>query len=138
MQDNHLKAQVNFAGFITEQEKPSYLAAADLAVFPSLGGECFGIVLIEAMAAGSRVVIGGDNPGYRSVLGERPDQLVDPENTLAFASTLRHFLHNARARQQAQHWQAHAVQQYDTGTVGHQLLDIYRSQVAKRTQAGNN
>ena len=43
-------------------------AGADVACFPSGPGESFGVVLIEAMAAGSGVVVGGFNGGHRGVL----------------------------------------------------------------------
>src|SRR5690606_5660472 len=65
VQRKKMSEVVEFCGFIEEADKPNFLAQATVAVFPSLGGESFGIVLLEAMAAGSQVVIGGDNPGYR-------------------------------------------------------------------------
>ena len=68
---HNLHKFVECTGKISEQEKPNYLASADLAVFPSKSGESFGIVLVEAIASGARVTLGGDNPGYRYVLGGR-------------------------------------------------------------------
>ena len=53
---------VTFKGFVTEEDKPQFFADADIAVFPALGGESFGIVLIEAMASGAGVVLAGANP----------------------------------------------------------------------------
>ena len=47
-------------------------------VFPSSGGESFGIVLLEAMASGRSAVLAGNNPGYASVMAPRPDLLFDP------------------------------------------------------------
>lgn len=116
---------ITFAGFVTEQDKPRLLASADIAVFPSTGGESFGIVLIEAMAAGSRVVIGGDNVGYRSVLGDYPQLLVNPKDTDAFAHRLADFLESRQQRLEARKWAVKAIMQYDVSVVGKALISIY-------------
>lgn len=128
---NNLASTVHFTGFISESDKPDYLASAHIAVYPSTSGESFGIVLIEAMAAGSQVVLGGNNPGYRSVMGKHTDQLFNPSDQKAFAGILKHFLTNGRARLKAARWQAADVKQYDVNVVGRQLIQIYQSAVAK-------
>lgn len=124
--ENRLKQYVQFVGYIPESDKADYLASADIAVFPSTGGESFGIVLAEAMAAGSAVVLAGNNRGYVSVMTGRKDQLFDPTNTAQFVKVLKHFLHNYRARQQAKRWQASHVTQYDVRQVGAQLARTYQ------------
>lgn len=136
--NNHLQNIVHFLGFVSEEEKPDILASANLAVFPSLGGECFGIVLIEAMAADSQVVIGGNNPGYSSVIGSRNDQMIDPLNTDKFAATLKHFITSGRARQQANNWQKREVEKYDVKVIGDQLLHVYHQAIAKRNKYTDN
>lgn len=122
---NHGLKNVRFLGFVDEADKPALLAGADIAVFPSTGGESFGIVLIEAMAAGSRVVLGGDNSGYRTVLGDHPDLLVNPKDTKAFANRLAHFLEYKHARDEAASWAQKSVGQYDVAFVGEKILKIY-------------
>lgn len=47
---------VNFVGRVSDEEKVAILARADIYVAPNTGGESFGIVLVEAMAAGCAVV----------------------------------------------------------------------------------
>lgn len=116
---------ISFVGFVEESDKPSLLASADIAVFPSTGGESFGIVLIEAMAAGSRVILGGNNVGYASVLGKQPSLLVDPRNSAFFATTIRQFLENDIARLRMQQWNEQTVRQYDVTVVGNKLLSLY-------------
>lgn len=118
---------VEFAGFVSEDDKPSYLAAADVAVFPASGGESFGIVLIEAMASSRGVVLGGDNPGYRSVLGLLNEkQLFDTSKPDELARLLSLYLLSAEERKLAAQEQQQAVLQYDTKKVAFQLLDIYK------------
>ncbi|MDZ7733404.1 MAG: glycosyltransferase [Acidimicrobiia bacterium] len=53
--------RVEWLGRISEEEKTARLAAADVFCAPSLRGESFGVVLLEAMAAGAPVV--GQRPG---------------------------------------------------------------------------
>lgn len=132
VQQRHLSKAVKFAGFVSENDKARYLKSAHIAVIPSLGGESFGIVLIEAMAAANPVVIAGDNVGYRSVLGEQKSQLVNPNDTENFAKTLHHFIANARIRRQAVKWQNQAVNQYDVRAVGAKLLAEYETLHKKR------
>lgn len=129
---NDLQDIVEFVGFISETAKPDYLASADLAVFPSTGGESFGIVLVEAMAAGANVVIAGDNPGYSFVLNSNQEQMVNPADTEAFARTLQHFLQNDRARKRAKTRQMDLVADYDVRTVGPKLLKTYREVLRSR------
>jgi phosphatidylinositol alpha-mannosyltransferase len=126
-----IEDKVEFLGFIEEADKPELLASAEIVCFPSTGGESFGIVLLEAMAAGAGVVIGGDNVGYRSVLGRRPELLFNPKNALSFAGKLSELLEDKKMRQQLHEWQQKEVRQYDVSVVGKKLEKIYRGAIAK-------
>jgi phosphatidylinositol alpha-mannosyltransferase len=127
---NRLSEVVTFHGFVAEADKPRYLAGADIAVFPSLGGESFGIVLIEAMAAGAKVVLGGDNPGYATVL--RHEQLFNPRSTLALVELLKKYLHNPTVVNEATIWQRHQVKQYDVNIVAAKVLKLYDDALHRR------
>ena len=62
-------------GRISEAEKFGRLRACDVFCAPSLGGESFGVVLIEAMAAGATVVASALD-GYRNVATDGVDSLL--------------------------------------------------------------
>lgn len=117
---------VEFAGFITEEQKADYLKTADVAIFPSLGGESFGIVLIEAMAAGSGVVLGGDNQGYHSVLHEVPASLFDPRDPRLVADILHRAYADQAWAHQVHKQQQELVKQYDVAVVGKKLVSYYQ------------
>lgn len=123
---------VEFVGFISEEDKPRYLASADISVFPSSGGESFGIVLLEAMASGHAAVLAGDNAGYRSVLIDRPDLLFDPHDTEALAAKLENYLADAALRYETAAWGASFTKDFDTQAVGQNLVDIYQRALHKR------
>lgn len=125
-----LGGEIVFTGFLKESEKANYLASADVAVFPSTGGESFGIVLIEAMAAGARVVLGGDNDGYKTVLGEQPFSLIPPKNTTAFADRLHQLLYDDDFASTLGKRQRQTVKQYDITIVGPKLLEFYNDRLA--------
>jgi phosphatidylinositol alpha-mannosyltransferase len=78
---------LHWLGVLTEEEKLRRLAGADVLCAPSLGGESFGMVLLEAMAAGTPV-IASDIPGYRDAAGGRA-HLVRPGEASALAGALR-------------------------------------------------
>ncbi|MGA3150157.1 MAG: glycosyltransferase family 4 protein [Candidatus Saccharimonadales bacterium] len=129
---------VTFLGYINEKNKPGILSSADIACFPSLYGESFGIVLIEAMAAGAGVVIGGNNPGYASVLGDKPELLFDPSNTAALAARLQELLSNKKLVGLLHQWQQAEVKRYDVQAVGVPLIKIYSQAIAKRRNSRHN
>ncbi|MBA2279055.1 glycosyltransferase family 4 protein [Candidatus Saccharibacteria bacterium] len=131
---NMARAERNiiFAGYVSESSKPDYLASADIAVFPSLGGESFGIVLVEAMAAGARVVIGGNNAGYKSVLGAQPYLLFNPKDQIAFTNHLSLFITDNSLRDKMFSWQQETVGQYDISVVGPHLITAYNNALQQR------
>jgi phosphatidylinositol alpha-mannosyltransferase len=130
-----LGAQVEFKGFVSEQDKPRFYASADISVFPSSGGESFGIVLLEAMASGKTAVLAGDNPGYRSVLSDKPEHLFEPADTSQLADLLERYLKDDTLRRQAQRWGAKFTKDFDTEVIGKQLLTIYRQALHKHRRA---
>lgn len=123
---------VSFTGFVTEEDKPRYLASADIAVYPSTGGESFGIVLLEGMAASNGVVIGGDNPGYASVLEPKTEQLVDATNIPAFADVIVKYLKNPALCEAAAQWQHEHVMQFDIAVVGQKIESVYYDALSTR------
>ncbi len=126
---------VMFTGFVDETDKPRYYASADIAVFPSRGGESFGIVLIEAMASGRAVVLAGDNPGYHSVMAPQPKLLFDPEDTNALSDALAGLMLHPELRQTVRTWEADYAKQFDVAVVGAKLLDIYTRALRKKQGA---
>ena len=80
--------RVEWLGRITEEEKAQRLRGADVLCAPSLHGESFGMVLLEAMAAQTPVVA-SDLPGYRNVGRHgREALLVPPGDVAALAGAL--------------------------------------------------
>jgi phosphatidyl-myo-inositol alpha-mannosyltransferase len=84
--------RICWIGRVSDDELASRLKGADVLCAPSLHGESFGVVLLEAMAA-STPIVASDLPGYRNVA--RPDVealLVSPGDTSALADGLRRAL----------------------------------------------
>ena len=79
---------VEFLGRVSDEEKVRYFASADIFCAPNTGQESFGIVLLEAMAAGVPIVA-SDIHGFKRVV-ERNVQglLVEPRNPRALAAAL--------------------------------------------------
>jgi phosphatidylinositol alpha-mannosyltransferase len=123
----NLNLNISFPGFVSENEKAQTLASADIAVYPSISGESFGIVLTEAMAAGAGVTLGGNNPGYSSVLGDWPNALFDPKNIPTFTETLVRYITDGKLRDAVGTKQHEAVKQYDVELVVNKLLETYQS-----------
>jgi phosphatidylinositol alpha-mannosyltransferase len=134
----NLQSRVSFLGFIEEQEKANLLASSAIDCFPSLYGESFGISLLEGMAASPGAVIAGNNPGYKTILKKRPQMLVDPINSLAFAGKLSEILDNKQIREEINAWQREEVKKYDINAVGDKLLKVYKDAIAKRSKSGHN
>ncbi len=82
----HGTAGVHLTGTVTEADKRSLVAGADVLVAPHRGGESFGIVLVEAMAAGTAVVA-SDLPAFRDVLAGT-GVLVPPGDPAALAAAV--------------------------------------------------
>ncbi len=122
---NGLRDVVEFAGWVAEADKPRYVASADIAIYPSTGGESFGIVLLEGMAAARGMTLGGDNEGYRSLLIAHPEVLFDAKDETQLAATLAALLEDNKARAAAHEWQQKFAKHYDIRVVGRQLVGIY-------------
>lgn len=132
VKNHNLQAIVEFVGFVSETDKPQYMASSDIAIFPSTGGESFGIVLLEAMAASRGVVLAGNNPGYAGVMAAHQESLFDPRNEKALADKLRGYLNDPLARKAARRWQQQEVARYDVATVGQQIIEQYQIALHKR------
>lgn len=136
--DHGLSDIVEFAGFVSEDDKPGYYASADISVFPSTSGESFGIVLLEAMASGRSSVLAGNNPGYATVMQPRHDLLIDPKNIDAFAKKLQELITNSIARKDAADWGKAYVQGFDVAAVGPKLISEYEMAIASRNKKQHN
>lgn len=117
---------VKFLGFVSEKKKIDYLQKTDLFVSPALFGESFGIVLVEAMAAGS-VVLAGNNPGYQSVMvGTGRLSLVNPKSTQDFWQRMELLLYDEQIRELWLEWSYQEVEQYDYSIITSMYEDIYK------------
>jgi phosphatidylinositol alpha-mannosyltransferase len=86
---------IRWLGVLSDEEKIRRLAAAEVLCAPSLGGESFGMVLLEAMAAHT-VAVASDIDGYREAAGGHA-VLVPPGDEPALADALAGVLRGSRA-----------------------------------------
>lgn len=121
---------VSFEGFVDERRKQELLKDAALFCSPALYGESFGIVLLEAMAAGLPVVA-GDNPGYESVMQERGKlSLINPRDAVEFARRLSLFLEDKELCDLWKSWAKDYVQQFDYENVVDSYEQLYKKLAA--------
>ncbi|NLI19572.1 MAG: glycosyltransferase family 4 protein [Actinomycetales bacterium] len=115
---------VEFLGPISDAEKATLFASVDAYVAPQLGGESFGIVLVEAMAGGAHV-IASDIPAFRAVIDDgRAGTLFGVGDSAALARALiAATAGDPGLLRHAATW----VQQYDWERVARQVLDVYRT-----------
>lgn len=119
------RQSVEFLGRVSDADKEAMLASSDVYVGPHLGGESFGIVLVEAMAAGATVVA-SNLPAFRAVLDEgRLGELFEVGDARALAGTLLRVLGDPARRSQLSQTAREAAWQYDWSTVTDEVLGVY-------------
>ena len=90
--------RIEWLGWISEREKAERMRGADVFCAPSLHGESFGVVLLEAMAADTAVVA-SSLPGYANVArGGEDALLVPPGDAPALAAAIRQALTDPATR----------------------------------------
>ncbi len=130
---------VTFLGGVTDEEKASLLASVDVYVAPQTGGESFGIVLVEAMSAGTAVVA-SDLGAFRRVLDDgRCGALFTTGDPASLADRLVEVLGDPAQREALRSHGSTWVRRYDWSTVAHQLLEVYEmvAPQAVRPEAGS-
>ncbi|MGD9995629.1 MAG: glycosyltransferase family 4 protein [Ilumatobacteraceae bacterium] len=86
--------RIQWLGRLTDTDKVNRMKAATVFCAPSLHGESFGVVLIEAMAAGTAIVASGLD-GYRNVATDDVDAiLVEPGDSEQLATALKRALYD--------------------------------------------
>lgn len=123
---------VEFEGFIERADLPKFYRTADIVCFPSLKDESFGIVLLEAMAAG-KPVVASKIKGYREVLkGDLGRLLVPPGDVGSLAVTLLALLENESLRRSYGQKSLETVKEYSWEKIGAGILKVYKTIVDKK------
>jgi hypothetical protein len=117
---------VSFLGGISDEEKESLLAGASIYVAPQTGGESFGIVLVEAMAARTTVVA-SDIPAFGAVLEDgRAGALFETGNSDSLASVLTDLLGDRERLDALADAGQRASAQYDWEVVADKVFEVYK------------
>ncbi|HEY7463214.1 MAG TPA: glycosyltransferase family 4 protein [Candidatus Limnocylindria bacterium] len=116
---------VEFLGHVSDDDKARYFASADIFCAPATGQESFGIVLLEAMAAGVPIVA-SDIHGYKNVV-QRGVQglLVEPRNHRALAASLYTLSQDADLRHRMGEAGRERAPDYSWDRVTERLVDYY-------------
>lgn len=129
--------RVLFLGYVPAADLPRLLASADIFCAPATYAESFGIVLIEAMAAGLPIVAAA-NPGYAGLLAAHPGNLlVPPGDARVMAGAIAMLVEQpsyARAIGDRNH---SAAQRYSWQSVGQAVMQVYE-RIAERRSIRHN
>jgi len=125
MNPANLPASVDYLGEVPESDKPGVYACADVYVAPHRGGESMGLVLVEAMAAGTAVVA-TDLPAFVAVSqdGECAEH-VPVHDPVALAAGILRVLDDSSRRESLVHTGLRRAQDFDAGAIAEQLIAVY-------------
>jgi len=121
----NLRSKVTFLGRLSELEKASFLRSIDIYVAPNTGGESFGIILAEAMAAGAAIVA-SDLPAFESVLGGgRFGLTFKNEDSSDLAKKIIALSNNPSNRDQLRQRAREGARKFDWSEVGPEVMNVY-------------
>ncbi len=121
-----------FAGEVSNEDLLRYYHTADVFCAPSTGQESFGIVLLEAMAAG-RPIVTTNIAGYQEVVTHRREGiLVPPKDAESLADALIHVLSDAGLRERLGAAGIRRAQEYAWAKIATSVLEYYGEMIHRR------
>jgi phosphatidyl-myo-inositol alpha-mannosyltransferase len=134
---SHRLENVVLAGYVPDQVLPRYYSSADIACFPATGGESFGLVLLEAMAAGLPVVA-TEIPGYMSVVEAGTDSVtVRPKSPGELGVALTVLARDAMLRRRLGEAAQAKAQRFSWRMVAAQVIEVYQEAREASRAAGD-
>jgi phosphatidylinositol alpha-mannosyltransferase len=118
---------VIFVGPVSDEDLPGYYQHADVFCAPNTGKESFGMIVVEAMAAGTPVVA-SSIPGFKAVMQHgRQGLLVEPKSERAIAEAVDRIIRNPGERTLMGVNGASTSHQYKWTGIAEQVLGYYES-----------
>jgi len=125
-----LAGRVDLLGQVSEADKARMLRSVDVYCAPNLGGESFGVILLEAMAAGAPILASDLEP-FRRVLDDgRAGVLFRTGDPASLACSLAALLDDPARRAALAAGGAEVVAAYDWPVVARQVLAVYETVIA--------
>jgi len=122
--------RLDLLGAVDDVTKAAALRSMDVFCAPHVGGESFGIVLTEAMAAGAPV-LAGDLEAFRAVLGAAgAGELFPTGDARALATALDGLLDDPARRAAMAEAGRQRAAEFDWAAVAVSVLRVYRTAVA--------
>lgn len=122
-----LAEHLRFLGQVDDREKASAMRSADVYCAPNIGGESFGIVLVEAMAARTAVVASDLDAFRRVLVNGEAGRLVPVDDADALAAGLIEVLQDDALRERYVAAATEAVRRYDWSVVERQIMRVYET-----------
>ena len=131
-----LRDRAVFLGEVTETEKVRVLHSVDVFCSPNTGGESFGIVTAEAMAAGTPIVA-SNIEAFRQVLRDgRAGELFAAGDPADLARVAARLLDDPARRAELSVAALAAVAEYDWAVVAREVVSVYETVVLGRATVG--
>ena len=123
--------RIEWIGRISDDERSARMRGCTVYCSPSVRGESFGMVLLEAMASGSALVA-SDLDGHRNVATDGVDALLSPvADAAALAKALRRVLHDQDLRNELVAGGRRRAEQLSMARLAERYDQIYRRVVTQ-------
>lgn len=116
---------VFFEGYVSREDLPRYYATADVFCAPAIGGESFGIVLLEAMASG-KPIVASSIKGYSELIADGQEGILVPrKDSMAIKEAVIKLIKDKKLRQKMGQQGCIKAQKYGWDKISKEIENYY-------------